>query len=406
MWPRGERGYRQWTVALRSEAAVPAGDATMTASASRLGLLAEHDPLGADQVRHLLRLAVRALPQALVDGEFAFTLSGTRGHDGGWQLHRSGTSQRYGTIVALGLLRLPDHLQREMLGGESGHDLVGRLVKKLDLMTSRGDVALLCWAAAEASHSELPHALARLAEVDRRADPLDVVAAAWIVTALVAARPHADVERHLAAARHRLLATRDSLYPHVVGGTTSWYRSHVGSFADQVYPVQALARLHSSADDPEALAAADGVAATVCRAQGKAGQWWWHYDARTGGVVEGYPVYSVHQHAMAPMALLDLADAGGQNHAEPISRGLRWLAGPAETSESLLLDEPPTTWRKVARGDRRKTVRGIRAAATRIHPLVRLAALDRLFRPGSVDHECRPYELGWLLYTWLPAAGR
>ena len=30
-----------------------------------------------------------------------------------------------------------------------------------------------------------------------------------------------------------------------------------------------------------------------------------------------------------------------------------------------------------------------------------VAALDRVYPPGVVDHECRPYELGWLLYTWL-----
>ena len=373
----------------------------MTLGTSRLTLIAEHDPPSAALIRRLLRLSVRVLPQALVDGEFAFTLSGTR-QPGGWQLQPLGTSPRYGAIAALGLLRLPEQVQREVLAGEDGHDLVGRLAKKLDVMTGRGEVALLCWAAAEARHSELPHALERLAGLDRRTDPLDVVSAAWTVTALVAARPLADVERHLAAARHRLLAARDVVYPHVIGGGTSWYRSHVGSFADQVYPVQALARLHGSADDPEALAAADYVAAAICRAQGKAGQWWWHYDARSGGLVEGYPVYSVHQHAMAPMALLDLADAGGQHHVESICRGLRWLARPAETSESLLLDEPPVTWRKVARGDRRKAVRGIRAASTRLRPRVRLNVLDRAFPPGTVDHECRPYELGWLLFTWLP----
>ena len=378
--------------------------AAMTTDTSRLGLIAGHDPSSAALVRRLLRLSVRVLPQSLVDGEFAFTLSGTSlPHGGGWQLNPSGTSSRYGAIAALGLLRLPDQVQREVLAGEDGHGLVGRLAAKLDAMTSRGDVALLCWAAAEAKHSELPHALERLAELDLGTDPLDVVDAAWIVTGLVAARAQADVERHLAAARHRLLAARGAVYPHVIGGTSSWYRSHVGSFADQVYPVQALARLHSSADDPEALAAADSVAAAICRAQGKAGQWWWHYDSRTGGVVEGYPVYSVHQHAMAPMALLDLADAGGQCHLEAIGRGLRWLARPPETAESLLLDEPPVTWRKGARGDRRKVVRGVRAASTRLHPRMRLKALDQVFRPGAVDHECRPYELGWLLYAWLPA---
>jgi hypothetical protein len=67
----------------------------------------------------------------------------------------------------------------------------------------------------------------------------------------------------------------------------------------------------------------------------------------------------------------------------------------------MVLDEPAITWRKVARADPRKAVRGLRAASTRIRPGMRLAALDRAFPPGTVDHECRPYELGWLLFTWL-----
>jgi len=376
-------------------------NAAVASSVSRLGLLAAQDPESAALVRRLLRLSFCALPQAQVDGHFAFTLSGKRRADGGWQLRRLGTSHRYSAITALGLLRLSEQRQREMLSGEVGHDLLGRLAKRLDEETSRGDVALLCWAAAEAGHGDLLYALQRLADVDRQDGPVDVVAAAWVVTALVAARRHADVEQHLTAARDRLLAARDVVYPHVIGGQGPWYRSHIGSFADQVYPIQALARLHGSADDPSALGAAEAVADAVCSAQGEAGQWWWHYDSRTGEVVEGYPVYSVHQHAMAPMALLDLADAGGQSYLEAICQGLRWLARPPETSEDLVLDEPPITWRKVARGDRKKTVRGLRAASTRLHPGMRLTVLDHVFRPGAVDHECRPYELGWLLLAWL-----
>jgi hypothetical protein len=368
----------------------------------RVDLLAGHDTQAAALVQRLLQLSVRALGEAWLDGEFAFTLSGTSTPDRGWQLQPLGTSHRYGCITALGLLRLPEAEQRSALGGENGYDLVGRLAKRVDQSTSRADVALLCWAAAEAEHSELQHALDRLAELDRRYGPVDVVAAAWVVTALVAARALADVERYLAAARARLLAARAAaVYPHICGSAGSWYRSHVGSFADQVYPIQALARLHGSADDREALAVAESVAAAICQAQGADGQWWWHYDSRTGGTVEGYPVYSVHQHAMAPMALLDLADAGGQCHLGNICRGLRWLDGPPETGESLVLDDPPVTWRKVARGDPGKAVRGLRAAASRVRPDVRLPALDRLFRPGTVDHECRPYELGWLLLAWL-----
>ena len=375
---------------------------TAQPASSRLSLLAGHGSQSEALVSRLLGLSLRILPQAQAAGEFVFTLRGMPAGPG-WELRQSGTSLRYGAITALGMLRLPESDQREILGGDNCRHLLGRLAKRLDEVTSPADAALICWAAAEAEHSELPHALERLAQLDRRNDQADVVTAAWVVAALVAARPHADVEEHLAAARGRLLDARGpAVYPHVCAGVrSSWYRAHVGCFADQVYPIQALARLHSSADDPRALAVAQSVAGLICQAQGADGQWWWHYDSRTGGVVEKYPVYSVHQHAMAPMALLDLAEAGGPSYIANVRRGLHWLARPPETSERLILDEPPVTWRKVARGDRGKAVRGMRAASTRIRAGMCLPVLDRLFRPGTVDHECRPYELGWLLLAWL-----
>jgi hypothetical protein len=377
----------------------------VTARNPRIALLQDADPDCAELVRRLLRNSARVLPQARDSreaGEFAFTLTGVPQPDGGWRLAPAGTSIRYTAIAALGLLRLPAQVQQQVLGGGDARELVGRLAKQLDTLTGPADVALVCWAAAEAGHSELHRALARLAELDDGERPLPVVAAAWVVTALVAARQQAEVERLLAAARRRLLAARGVLFPHTTGGGPR-HRVHVGSFADQVYPVQALARLHASDADREALAAADEVAAGICQAQGQAGQWWWHYDARTGAVVEGYPVYSVHQYAMAPMALLDLAEAGGQDHLDAICQGLRWQAAPPETATPLIFDDPPVCWRKVARGDRRKLVRGVRAALTRLRPGLRLEMLDWLFPPGVVDRECRPYEPGWLLYAWLPA---
>ncbi len=370
---------------------------------ARLDLVAERYRPGVSLIERLLRISVRRLMEQQVDGDFVFTVTGAAAPGGGWQLRPAGTSPRYGAIAALGLLRMPEAGQRAVLGGQTCHDLLDRLAKGLDTITNVGDAAIVSWACAAAGHGELPRALDRLAELDRRGGPVNVLAAAWVVTALVAARAHTDVEEHLATARRRLLAARGAaVYPHTTGGATPWYRAHVGSFADQVYPIQALARLHSSADDPEALAASNAVAAVICAAQGDAGQWWWHYDSRTGEVVEGYPVYSVHQHAMAPMALFDLADAGGDDHVNAIGRGLRWLADPPETDADLVLDDPPITWRKVSRGDPRKVVRGLRAASTRIRPGMSLPALDLVYRPGAVDHECRPYELGWLLMTWLP----
>ncbi len=158
------------------------------------------------------------------------------------------------------------------------------------------------------------------------------------------------MEEQLAAARQRLLGARgDTSYPHLTGAGP-WYRAHVGSFADQVYPIQALARLHGSAADPEALAVANAVAKVICDAQGPAGQWWWHYDSRTGGVVEGYPVYTVHQHAMAPMALLDLAERGRRRPpgrdlpraalAGRPAGGQRRATGPGGPPDHLAEDRP------------------------------------------------------------------
>ena len=386
--------------------ALSADDGTRaTYRSARLDRLAAADPASAGLVERLLGIAVRNLSRAFLDGEFVFRLDGAREQAAAWKLTPAGKSQRYGAIAALGLLRLPEPAQRGVLAGETCHDLVTRLSSRLDQMTDLGDAALTCWAAAEVGHDALPRALDRIARLDDPERQTPVVDAAWTVSALVAARHLADVEEHLERARQRLLAARrDALYSHVTGDAASWPRGHVGSFADQVYPVQALARLHASADDQPALAVADAVAGRICAAQGEFGQWWWHYDSRVGSVVEGYPVYSVHQHAMAPMVLMDLAEAGGVGHLDAICRGLRWLADPPETPETLILDDPPTTWRKVARGDRRKAVRGLRAASTRIRPGWRLAALDRIFPPGVVDHECRPYELGWLLFSWLSRA--
>jgi hypothetical protein len=168
-----------------------------------------------------------------------------------------------------------------------------------------------------------------------------------------------------------------------------------------VYPIQAFARLAAATHDPAALRIADRCAETICALQGPAGQWWWHYDSRVGEVVEGYPVYSVHQHAMAPMALYDLAEAGGRNHTAEIARGLDWLQTHPEVIDELISERQGVVWRKVGRREPPKAVRSISALSTAVRPGLRLPALDKVFPPGQVDYECRPYELGWLIYAWM-----
>ncbi|MBO3746983.1 hypothetical protein J5X84_12975 [Streptosporangiaceae bacterium NEAU-GS5] len=375
----------------------------------RMRLLGEG--AAADLVTAMLDLTVSGLPLHYKDGEFVFTRRGVSRPGGGWDAVGEGRSVRYAAIVALGVATLPADRQRLALGGETAADLVSRLVKQLPEVTGLGDTALICWAAAETRHPEAETALRRLNEIDDRtrdATQVYTVEAAWALAAYAAARalPGAAVDDRLEFHRKRMLSGlgADRLYRHALGAASGplvpWYRSHVGCFADQVYPIQALARLHAETGDADALRVADQIAAGICEAQGEQGQWWWHYDARTGSVVEGYPVYSVHQLSMAPMALLDLLEAGGDAHIPEISLGLMWMLERPESTESLIDEKLLLTWRKVAREDPRKLVRGLKAVASRTGIGGVLGTLDRIYPAVAVDRECRPYELGWLLYAW------
>ena len=385
----------------------PAGRTTKLTAPYRFAHL---DAETAELTNRLMALASRGLPEMYrpESDEFAFTRLFTAAGD----TRLSGTSLRYAAIVALGVSWLPADRQRALLGGHDVTEFITLLVQRQATSRNLGDVALIAWSAAQIGHPRLSDALHRLGEVDRPGLPYYVVEAAWVVSALAAARPHADVEEHLARARTRLLDSvraGSPLFPHATGpGLVKSYRDHVACFADQVYPVQALARLHHSGDDPAALAAARVTAERICELQGPDGQWWWHYDARTGDVIEGYPVYSVHQHAMGPMALLDLAEAGGGDYAEPIRRGLRWLLAPAElraTGEAMLHDDTGLTVRKVYRGDPHKIVRGLHTVTTRARSGLRLPVVNRVYRPTALDRECRPYEFGWLYFAWLAQLG-
>jgi hypothetical protein len=212
-----------------------------------------------------------------------------------------------------------------------------------------------------------------------------------------------DLRRDLAA---RLLASfshRSGIFPHVVGEAGSGARSHVSCFADLVYPIHALSHYFKVSGEAAARDAARRCAEQICRLQGPAGQWWWHYDRRTGRVIEPYPVYSIHQDAMAPMALFAAAEATGASFDGPIGRGLAWIESAPELDGEPLEDAAEDlVWRKVARREPGKLCRFVQAAASRLHPALRVPGLDTLFPPRVVDYECRPYHMGWLLYAFPP----
>lgn len=387
-------------------------------STDRPGRIGDITSDTASRVLQLRALAGRGLAGMYSGDGFPRTMRGAR-TPSGTELRSEGDSLRYTVIAALGLDLLPHDQQCRILRGGTAGDLVVRTLTAARDHRDTGALALALWAAGEVLGAAEPRLLDDLRSRCTSDTRMYTVDCAWALTAALAVRDYADTSDLVSRLTSRILAAQGpgGLFPHTIPATTGnrfrpaeRSRRHVGSFADQVYPLQALARTAAAVGDPDALAAANATAACICALQGTAGQWWWHYDSRGDSarcsadpatVVERFPVYSVHQHAMAPMALFDLRECGGDDHVDAVERGIDWLFAHPETLAELVSERHNVVWRKVGRREPRKAVRSLSAVTTSVRPGVTLPWLDRVFPPGPVDYECRPYELGWLLYAWL-----
>jgi hypothetical protein len=351
-------------------------------------------------VTELRELALHSLARMYrpADGSFAFRIR-RRGET----LLLEGSSHRYTAVALIGLAGEDEAAQVSVLAGSGIRDACARLVGEAASLENLGDVALILWAACAAGYPERGSVLERLLALSPGEAAHPTVEVAWALAALCADRdgPVGPLRHRLAS---RLIASfepHSGIFPHALGGRTGGVRGHVSCFADLVYPIHALAWYAALVGDAEARDVALRCAEALCARQGPAGQWWWHYDLRTGAIVERYPVYAIHQDAMAPMALLTLERTAGVDLRAPIARGLAWLTHAPELDGGSLIDEDAgLIWRKVARREPRKLSRYAQAAASRIHPAFRTPGLDTLFPPCVVDYEDRPYHLGWLLHAW------
>jgi hypothetical protein len=352
------------------------------------------------QIQALRELALGALERMYLPSQkrFVFRLQHTPGG-----IVQQGVSLRYTAITALGLAGEAPEAARRILAGSDLDALCGQLLEQVGQVENLGDVALILWAGARAEARLRQGAVARLRELRPLEGRRFTVELAWALSALSVDPDSsgADLREPLAARLLEAFEPTSGIFPHEIGAAQG-LRSHVACFADLVYPIQALS-LYSRATGgaAKALAAAARCAEQICRVQGPAGQWWWHYDVRTGDVVEGYPVYTVHQDAMGPMALFALREAGGTDHGANVLRGLRWMSSSPELGGGSLVDPAVgLVWRKVARREPGKLARSLQALASRVHPSLRTPGLDALLPPGAIDHETRPYEAGWLLHAF------
>ncbi len=288
-----------------------------------------------------------------------------------------------------------------------GIDVAPTIRTVFDQCASRypGGLGLAIWMNAAWDGDSLT-AILRARGLSARADSLAVhsmttMEASWMLCGLLheqARSPEPAVTALVDEVRSEILTRfheRNRLFRHSAAffPPKDWLRKNVANFADQVYSVMAF-----SFDRLAGGVRASGDLASACmdrliELQGPLGQWWWHYDPSSGDVAGRFPVYSVHQHGMAPIALTAVSRANGRDHSATIEKSFGWLSG-NELGVGMIDLDGGTIWRD------------IEPRVGRVGRLARQAGMIAGFRetgagpagPLEVNHETRPYEWGWCIY--------
>jgi hypothetical protein len=360
-------------------------------------------------VQRFVALATRGLVP-MFDGQqqlFCYSLKKTE-----QGMVQEGLSPRYTMMTLMGLHRL------EEAGGVSPIEIepvLESLLRNLDWVKDIGDLGVLLWMCALLTPE-------RLAEIEGRIELETALVhypsakrgvtmeLAWFLTGLsnwaLACPEKLPRLRALALETFAMLKKNrgeQGFFGHLSrsGSVEGRTRGRIGSFADQVYPIYAMTRFSQAYQEEAALQMALQTGRGLCEAQGSLGQWWWHYDSLSGRVLEGYPVFSVHQHAMGPMTMFALGEAAQCDFTPWIYRGLQWIKAENELGFNMEDDSAQVIWRC--------QFRPTSQVKTYLKAAFNLGSANTPYEAKNdlkVLFECRPYELGWLLYAFAGRTGR
>lgn len=173
----------------------------------------------------------------------------------------------------------------------------------------------------------------------------------------------------------------------------SLHRRRLVSFGAIVYFLKALREYADATGDERAAERFRSGVERMLAIQGPRGEWPWMIDVASGIPLDVYPVFAVHQDAMAMLFLHPALDLGFAGVPEAIERSFAWTLGENELGLPMYVDDPFFAYRSIERVERAPRLRRysrsfLGGAAAPAAARVRLNA------------ECRSYHLGWLLYAW------
>ncbi len=245
----------------------------------------------------------------------------------------------YTAITLIGLSKIKDKLSQTPFDWQAS---LTALVSQIDHLPRIGDLGLVLWADACYDSGYAPEIMAAIRRQLNQypAESLDTMELAWLLTGLSYAAPYLPTDAELSGLAAKIYYALMDNSSHVTGffihapprKFITRLRSNIGTFADQIYPVYALSAYYEYSREDTALEQAIKCARRLCRLQGEQGQWWWHYNYKTGQIAEKYPVYAVHQDGLAIMAMLKIASISTESVA-----GYAWRASwPPLTADRCL----------------------------------------------------------------------
>jgi len=351
-------------------------------------------------LKRIIDLAVKGLANMFDEEKRLFCYRMRQTSDG---IVREGVSRRYTIISLIGLHRY------EAQGGQSPIDIqatLAVLLEDTEQIDNIGDLGLLLWLCALVSPKQLNkifHNLDIKRSLEKYSDGRQgkTTELAWFLAGLshsaLASNQKANGQEDLSMQAFSMLKRNfgaKGIFGHMNKSSLAGIlRGRIGCFADQVYPIYALSMFAKAYENKEALKIANECAEAICRLQGDLGQWWWHYDSLTGKVIGRCPVYSVHQDGMAPMALFALSEVSGLNFDTHIYKGLKWITGNNELGFDLIDTSQNVIWRSIYS-------KRYKMYYDEMLTLTGLTGNKRKHNDLRILFECRPYQLGWLLYAF------
>jgi hypothetical protein len=357
-------------------------------------------------VRELIRIALQGLAAMFDPDKQLFCHRLVRTEQG---YRREGVSSpQYTVMTLLGLCQLQRAGARVPFAIEA---LYEPLARDTSWIRGAGDLGLMIWLTATLAPDQLRDFLRDIVletALERCADAREArtTELSWFLAGLAHlafALPDTlpDLTDLVAETYHRLEENQNAcgLFCHMSRNKSvaGFLRGRIGTFADQIYPIYAISKFAQAFHVQEPIKTAFDCATAICGTQGELGQWWNLYETRTGRVAKQYPVYSVHQHGMAPMGLFALGEATGQSFDEFIYKGLRWIYGSNELGKDMRNPSENVVWGCVGPKSRAKKYKDALMSVFRSS-----IGESRVVSAGPFEilFEGRPYELGWLLYAF------